>query len=58
MSEIDPTMLAEVLAEIEAEQGDQEKYTVPLEELFWRLVEKGYEPSPEDLAEMQAQRPS
>jgi hypothetical protein len=45
MRDIPPPMLMEVLAEIEAEQGHPEKYSVPIEEVFTRLLEKGYLPN-------------
>jgi hypothetical protein len=44
MNEIDPEMLAQVLAEVEAEKGNPENYTVHIFELLGRLVQKGYEP--------------
>ncbi len=61
MSNIHPAVLAEVLAEVEAEiqaREDRllERYNVSIEEIFWRLVQKGYQPSPEDLAEMKGKR--
>jgi hypothetical protein len=44
MNAMSPEMLAEVLREIEAEKGHPDKYSVPIEELFRRLIEKGYRP--------------
>jgi hypothetical protein len=46
MNEIDPLMLAEVLAELSIE-NDSNKFSVPVDELFLRLIEKGYKPSQE-----------
>jgi hypothetical protein len=39
-----PGLLAEVLREVEEELGHPDKYTVPIEELFERLLEKGWRP--------------
>lgn len=44
MNDIPPELLAEVLREVNEEQGGQEKYEVPVEELFERLVAKGWQP--------------
>jgi hypothetical protein len=44
MNDIPPELLAEVLREIEEEQGCPDEYTVPIEELFQRLMEKGWRP--------------
>ena len=49
-------MLAEVLADVEHELGKPERYSVPIDELFWRLIAKGYEPDPEFLADMERRR--
>ncbi len=56
-----PAVLAKVLAEVEAgiqarEDIPLERYSVSIEEIFWRLVQKGYQPSAEDLAEMKGKR--
>jgi hypothetical protein len=45
MNDIPPELLAEVLSEVEEELGCSDKYSVPIEELFKRLVEKGWNPS-------------
>jgi hypothetical protein len=44
MNDIPPELLAEVLREIEEERGFPDKYTVPIKELFDRLVAKGWQP--------------
>ena len=44
MNDIPPELLAEVLREIEEEQGFSDKYAVPIKELFERLVAKGWRP--------------
>ena len=44
MSDIPPDLLAEVLREVEEEQGHPDKYTVPIDELLERLVAKGWRP--------------
>lgn len=44
MNDIPPELLAEVMREIEEELGKPDKYSVPIEELFERLIEKGYQP--------------
>lgn len=44
MNDIPPGLLAEVLREIEEEQGCPDKYAVPIDELFERLVAKGWRP--------------
>lgn len=44
MNDIPPKLLAEVLREIEEEQGCPDKYAVSIEELFERLVAKGWRP--------------
>ena len=38
MSDIPPDLLAEVLREVEEEQGHPDKYTVPIDELLERLM--------------------
>jgi hypothetical protein len=38
MNDIPPDLLAEVLREVEEEQGHPDKYTVPIDELLERLV--------------------
>lgn len=43
MSDIPPDLLAEVLREVEEEQGHPDKYTVPIDELLERLA-KGWRP--------------
>ena len=45
MNDIPPELLAEVLREVEEEQGYPDKYAVPIEELFERLMEKGWRPA-------------
>lgn len=54
--DISPSMLAEVLADVERELGEPERYSVPIDELFWRLIAKGYRPDPEFLADMERRR--
>ena len=44
MSDIPPDLLAEVLREVEEEQGHPDKYTVTIDELLERLVAKGWRP--------------
>lgn len=44
MNNIPPELLAEVLREFNEEQGGPEKYDVPVEELFERLLAKGWRP--------------
>ena len=44
MNDIPSELLAEVLREVEEEQGCPDKYAVPIEELFERLVAKGWRP--------------
>ena len=44
MSDIPPDLLAEVLREVEEEQGHPDKYTVPIDELLERLVATGWRP--------------
>lgn len=44
MNDIPPELLAEVLREVEEEQDFPEKYAVPIEELFERLMAKGWRP--------------
>ena len=44
MNDIPPELLAEVLREVEEEQGHPDKYAVPIAELLERLVEKGWRP--------------
>lgn len=44
MSDIPPELLAEVLREVEEEQGYPDKYAVSIEELFKRLIAKGWRP--------------
>lgn len=44
MNDIPPDLLAEVLREVEREQGCPDKYSVAIEELFARLVAKGWQP--------------
>ena len=56
MSDIPPGLLAEVLADVERELGEPESYSVPIDELFWRLIAKGYRPDPEFLADMERRR--
>lgn len=56
MREIDPELVAEAMAEIEADLGHPDAYSVSIDEWFWRLVAKGYQPSLEDLSEMQRRR--
>lgn len=54
--DISPAMLAEVLADVERDMGEPESYSVPIDELFWRLITKGYRPDPEFLADMERRR--
>lgn len=56
MSDIPPGLLAEVLADVERELGEPGSYSVPIDELFWRLIAKGYRPDPEFLADMERRR--
>lgn len=44
MNNIPPELLAEVLREVNEEQGGPEKYDVPVQELFERLLAKGWRP--------------
>ncbi len=44
MNDIPPELLAEVLREVEEEKGCPDEYTVPIEELFERLMAKGWRP--------------
>jgi hypothetical protein len=44
MNEIPPELLAEVLREVEEEKGSPDQYSVPIEELFERLIAKGWRP--------------
>lgn len=44
MNDIPPELLAEVLREVEEEREDPDKYSVPIEELFERLIAKGWKP--------------
>ncbi len=44
MNDIPPELLAEVLREVEEEQGCPDRYAVPVEELFERLMAKGWQP--------------
>ena len=44
MNDIPPKLLAKVLREVEQEQGCSDKYAVPIEELFERLVAKRWRP--------------
>jgi hypothetical protein len=44
MNDIPAELLAEVLREVAEEQGQPEKYDVPIEDLFDRLVAKGWRP--------------
>lgn len=56
MSDIPPGLLAEVLADVERELGEPESYSVPIDELFLRLIAKGYVPDPDLLAELEQRR--
>jgi hypothetical protein len=49
MSDIPPELLAEVLREVEEELGCPDKYAVPIEDLFERLVAKGWRPDAQSL---------
>lgn len=44
MNDIPPELLAEVLREVEEEQACSDRYAVPIEELFERLLAKGWQP--------------
>jgi hypothetical protein len=44
VNDIPPELLAEVLREVEEEKGCPDEYTVPIEELFERLMAKGWRP--------------
>jgi hypothetical protein len=44
MNDIPPELLAEVLREVNEVQGCPEKYEVSVEELFERLLAKGWQP--------------
>lgn len=44
MNDIPPELLAEVLREVEEEQGHPDKYTVSINELLERLLAKGWRP--------------
>jgi hypothetical protein len=44
MNDIPPELLAKVLREVEEEKGCPDKYAVPIEELFERLMAKGWQP--------------
>lgn len=44
MNDIPPEMLADVLHEIEEEKDFPDKYSVSIQEIYARLIEKGYCP--------------
>lgn len=48
MSKIPPELLREVLSDIEEELGFPNEYAVPIQEIFDRLVAKGWDPEDEE----------